>query len=187
MLLGWLLVACAHGVWAGIPKDMRCVTAVYSAYNYISFAGIPPKPMWHSQCRNLLKVTSIYAASEIYCNEHERARGLAQLADQCQEFGHEELLSRGAVAENLTEDAIRTMRVVDYQELSRADPIDIPVLLSASYYNLMFDTIVRSLDPMEADCSRLTGHSRILGNLRPGRTMHLGKHLHFEVRSRTGH
>ncbi|KAJ5851284.1 uncharacterized protein N7529_010669 [Penicillium soppii] len=150
MLLGWLLIACAHGVWAGILKDERCVTAVYSAYNYISFAGLPPKPMWHSRCRNILKVTSIYAASEIYCNERERTIGIAQLADDCQEFGHEALLSRDTLAENLTEEAIRNMRVIEYQELARADPIDFPVLLSPSYYNLMFNTIVRPLDPWEA-------------------------------------
>jgi hypothetical protein len=147
MLLGWLLVGCAHGVWAGIPKDEQCVTAVYSAYNYISFAGLPPKPLWHSRCRNALKVTSIYAASELYCNEHERTIGLVQLADQCRKFGNEELLSRDEVAENLTEDAIRNMKVVDYQELSRADPIDVPVLLSELYYSLMFNTIVRPETP----------------------------------------
>ncbi|CAG8879746.1 unnamed protein product [Penicillium salamii] len=141
MLLGWLLVACAQGVWANTPKDELCVTAVFSAYNYISFAGTPPKPLWHSRCRNALKVTSIYAASEVYCSEQARAQGLAELADQCREFGHEELLSRDEVAENLTEDAIRNMRRVDYLELSRADPVDVPVLLSATYYDLMFNTL----------------------------------------------
>jgi ferric-chelate reductase len=162
MLLGWLLVAYAHGVWAGIPKDERCVTAVYSAYNYISFTGLPPKPLWHSRCLNPLTVTSIYASSELYCNEHERTAGLAQLAEECREFGNNELLSRDAVAENLTEDAIQNMRVVDYQELSRADPIGVPVLLSETYYNLMFNTIVRFSDPWEVNCSGLT---EILGFL----------------------
>ncbi|CAG8133829.1 unnamed protein product [Penicillium olsonii] len=141
MLLGLLLIACAQGVWAGLATEEPCVTAIFSAYNYISFAGIPPKPLWHSRCRNTLKVTSIYAASEVYCNEDERERGLAQLADQCREFGHEELLSRDEVAENLTEDTIRNMRRVDYLELSRADPVDVPVLLSASYFDLMFNTL----------------------------------------------
>lgn len=147
MLLGLLLVACAQGVWADIPKDERCVTAVFSAYNYISFAGIPPKPLWQSRCRNPIKVTSIYAASDVYCTDHEREKGLAQLADECLEFGQVELISREEVAGNLTEDAVRNMRRVDYLELSRADPIDVPVLLSPTYYDLMFNTIVRSSDP----------------------------------------
>ncbi|KAJ5826477.1 hypothetical protein N7447_003240 [Penicillium robsamsonii] len=142
MLLRLLIIALAHGVWAK-PEDGRCVTAVYTAYNYISFAGVPTKgkDKWESQCRNPLEVTSIYAASDIYCNERERAIGLTQLADQCQEFGNLELLSREAVAKNLTEDAIRNMKTVDYQELSRGETVDAPILLSASYFDLMFNTI----------------------------------------------
>ncbi|KAJ5343706.1 uncharacterized protein N7506_003530 [Penicillium brevicompactum] len=141
MLLGLLLVACAQGVWASNPQDGLCVTAVFSAYNYISFAGIPPKPLWQSRCRNPIKVTSIYAATELYCTEYERDKGLSQLADECREFGHVELIPREEVAGNLTEDAVRNMRRVDYLELSRADPVDVPVLLSATYFDLMFNTL----------------------------------------------
>ncbi|KAJ5592086.1 hypothetical protein N7537_008990 [Penicillium hordei] len=142
MLLRWLVIALAHGVWAN-SEDELCVTAVYTAYNYISFVGVPAtgKRRWESQCQNPLKVASIYAASEIYCNERERAVGLTQLAEQCQEFGNLELLSREAVAENLTEDAIKNMKRVDYQELPRGEPADAPVLLSASYFGLMFNTL----------------------------------------------
>lgn len=144
MLLRWLVIALAHGVWAN-SEDELCVAAVYTAYNYISFAGVPTtgKGKWESQCRNPLKVASIYAASEIYCSERERAVGLTQLAEQCQEFGNLELLPKEAVAENLTEDAIANMKRVDYQELSRGEPADAPVLLSASYFDLMFNTLVR--------------------------------------------
>ncbi|KAJ5167554.1 uncharacterized protein N7482_006335 [Penicillium canariense] len=124
-----------------LPQDALCVTAVYSAYNYISFAGVPAKGMWDTRCQNPLKVTSIYAASEIYCSDGERTAGLAQLAAICREFGHHELLPRDVVAENLTEEAIHSMRTVDYLELSRADYAHTPVLLSASYFNRMFNTI----------------------------------------------
>jgi ferric-chelate reductase len=148
MLLRWLVIALANGVWAN-HEDEQCVTAVYSAYNYISFVGVPTKgkDIWLSQCRNPLKVASIYAASEIYCDQRERAIGLTRLADQCQEFGNLELLPREAVAENLTEDAIRNMKTVDYQELSRGEPVDTPILLSASYFGLMFNTLVRPFVP----------------------------------------
>lgn len=126
-----------------LAKDELCVTAIFSAYNYISFQGDPAKGMWDARCRNPLKVTSIYASSERYCRDGERLTGLAQLAKLCQEVGHRELLSRDSVAENLTREAVRDMRVVDYLELSRADYQQSPVLLSASYYHRMFDTIVR--------------------------------------------
>ncbi|KAJ6118067.1 hypothetical protein N7471_013944 [Penicillium samsonianum] len=141
MLLHWLVIALAQGVWANL-QDERCSTRHTTTYHLLA---IPQKgkDIWESQCRNPLKVASIYAASEIYCNEQERAIGLTQLANQCQKVGNLELLSRDAVAENLTEDAIRHMKTVDYQELSRGEPADAPVLLSASYFDLMFNTLVR--------------------------------------------
>lgn len=99
--------------------------------------------IWDTRCRNPIKVTSIYASSQTYCREDERRIGLAQLAKFCQEFGHGELLSKDAVAENLTEEAIRKMMIVDYLELPRRVSQNTPVLLSSSYYLRMFDTIVR--------------------------------------------
>lgn len=142
-LLGWLIVAlgACYTQASDLPKDERCVTAVYSAYNYISFAGIPALGMWDTRCQNPLKVASIYAASEVYCRDRERVAGLAQLATFCEEFGHRQLLPREAVAENITENAIRNMRIVNYLELSRAQAVDTPVILSASYFNRMFNTI----------------------------------------------
>jgi ferric-chelate reductase len=143
--LKWLAILCsARGVQGEfIPRDELCVTAIYSAYNYISFEGDPAMGMWDTRCRNPIKVTSIYASSQTYCRDDERLIGLAQLAKSCQEFGHSELLSRDAVAENLTKEAIRRMRIVDYLELPRGVSQHTPVLLSSSYYQRMFDTIVR--------------------------------------------
>ena len=146
LLLRWLAIALTtQWAWANdLPQEERCVTAVYSTYNYITFTGSPTKGLWDTRCQNPLKVASIYAASDLYCRDRERTAGLAQLASFCEEFGHVQLLPREAVAENLTEDAIRNMRKVDYLELDRSDPMDRPVLISASYFNLMFNTIVRS-------------------------------------------
>lgn len=145
LLFGWLATAFMFQIVRGenLPANERCVTAVYSAYNYVSFAGIPAKGMWDTRCQNPLKVASIYAASEVYCRDQERATGLAQLALLCETFGHRELLPREAVAENLTEDAIRNMRTVGYLEVSRAEILGTPVLLSASYFSRMYNTIVR--------------------------------------------
>ncbi|KAJ5311898.1 hypothetical protein N7508_002728 [Penicillium antarcticum] len=140
MLLGWLVLTLAQSVWANHQEE-QCVTTVFSAYNYISFAGLPTKGMWDTRCRNTLEVASIYAATEIYCDDIERAAGLTRLAAECQEFGHQELLPKDAVAENLTDDAIRNMRKVDYQELSRALPVNEPVIISQSYFDLVFNTI----------------------------------------------
>ncbi|KAJ5131567.1 uncharacterized protein N7515_007606 [Penicillium bovifimosum] len=141
MAFGWLVIALAQGAWASSTGNERCVTAVSSAYNYISFTGSAAEGIW-SGCRNRLKVASIYAASDIYCNEQERLIGFSQLANQCEGADNPQgLLSREDVAEYLTEDAIRKMRTVDYQELSPREPSDAPVMLSASYFENMFSTI----------------------------------------------
>jgi ferric-chelate reductase len=144
-LLPWLgILSSAWGVQGeSLAKDELCVTAIFSAYNYISFQGHPTKGMWDIRCRNPLQVISIYASSGIYCHDGERVVGLAKLAKLCREVGHSELLPRDAVAGNLNEEAVRNMRVVDYQELSRTDFQGTPVLLSSTYFHRMFNTIVR--------------------------------------------
>lgn len=118
------------------------MAAIYSAYNYITFAGLPAAGMWATRCQNPLQVTSIYASSEVYCTEGERLAGLAALKEQCEEFGHCQLLPREAVAGNLTEDAIRNMRRLEYMEVPRGQAVEGPVLLSANYFERMFKTIV---------------------------------------------
>jgi hypothetical protein len=145
LLFGWLATAFMFRIVRGedLPANERCVTAVYSAYNYLFFAGSPAKGMWDTRCQNPFKVASIYAASEVYCQDQERATGLAQLSAYCEQFGHRELLPREAVAENLTEDAVRNMRTVGYLEVPRTEILDTPVLLSAAYFSRMFNTIVR--------------------------------------------
>ncbi|KAJ5704275.1 hypothetical protein N7493_011413 [Penicillium malachiteum] len=141
--LGWLLVAlgasCAWGDY--LPVDERCVTAIYSAYNYITFSGTPATGMWDTRCQNPLKVASIYAASEVYCQDADGAAGLAQMAAGCEEYGHRQLLPREAVAENLTRDALRAMRVVHYLELTRSDVMDTPIMISPSYFQQVYATI----------------------------------------------
>ncbi|KAJ6031642.1 hypothetical protein N7540_002374 [Penicillium herquei] len=141
--LGWLLVAlsasCAWGNY--LPVDERCVTAIYSAYNYITFAGTPARGMWDTRCQNPLKVASIYAASEIYCSDVEQAAGLSQMAAECEKFGYRQLLPTEAVAENLTKDAVRAMRVVHWLELTRNDVMDAPVMISPGYYGQVYATI----------------------------------------------
>jgi hypothetical protein len=143
MAFRWLVIALAQSAWADSTGNERCVTAVSSAYNYISFTGFPAQGIWESGCRNRLKVASIYAASDIYCNGQERVIGFSRLANQCEGADNQGLLPREAVAEYLTEDAIRKMRTVDYQELSPREPSDAPVIISPSYFENMFNTIVR--------------------------------------------
>lgn len=125
-----------------IPKNERCVTAVYTALGYVSFTGEPAVGMWNIRCQNSLMVTSVYAATEKYCEKDEQSAGLGQLNSYCQRLTHRQLLPRKNVAENLTDENVREMRVVEFQELSRSDKVDYPVLVSAAFYGRTFNTIV---------------------------------------------
>ena len=127
---------------SAIPKNERCVTAVYTALNYLSFEAVPENGYWETRCRNPLKVTSIYAASETYCHGRELAAGLHQLESLCREFAPADLLSRDELAENLTEDALHQMRVVDYLEVPRGEFLNEPVIISKSYYDRVLRTVV---------------------------------------------
>lgn len=126
-----------------LPKNERCVTAVYTALNYLSFEGEPTTGLWQTRCQNCLKVTSIYAAAEIYCEEEERIAGVAQLDNLCRSSANVELSPRQTVAENLTEEKIKQMDIVEFQEIPRTDVLGSPVLISPAYYDRVFRTIVR--------------------------------------------
>ncbi|KAE8153198.1 FRE family ferric-chelate reductase [Aspergillus avenaceus] len=140
----WLSLVCfVSFAYSALPVNERCVTAVYTAYGYITFAE--PKQhtakAWLSRCQNPLTILSIYASADIYCTPPERTAGFAQLGAFCRDYAHTDLIPRKALADNLTDDAIKHMRVVDYGELRRSEPVDSPVLLSSTYYQRMFDTI----------------------------------------------
>lgn len=124
-----------------IPPNERCVTAVYTAYEYLSFSRQPNKGLWAPRCRNRLHVLSIYAASDLYCSDAEREAGFAQLDDQCRQYAGVDLIPRQEFAPNLTHEAISQMRVVEFGELPKKGPLDTPILISKSYYSRVFRTI----------------------------------------------
>ncbi|PLB47489.1 FRE family ferric-chelate reductase [Aspergillus steynii IBT 23096] len=141
--LCWLLLV--SNIYLGassiIPSDERCVTAIYTAYGYINFAGSPSVGFWDTRCLNPLKVTSIYASSQVHCSPSEQAAGLSQLATLCREVAGLDLIPRDQLAANLTETAIQRMQVVGYGEIPRNLPLDAPVVLSTSHYDRTFRTI----------------------------------------------
>ncbi|KAE8372399.1 ferric reductase like transmembrane component-domain-containing protein [Aspergillus bertholletiae] len=146
LLLTWLLLLVLHTSVAYSkvsPVNERCVTAVYTACGYIPFATPPEaaRGFWGSRCQNPWTVTSIYAAADVYCNPSERTAGFTQLQSSCQQFGNVDLIPRDTLAANLTEGAVDRMRIVDYGEIPRSEPVDYPVLLSESFFHRTFRTI----------------------------------------------
>ncbi|KAL4777278.1 ferric reductase like transmembrane component-domain-containing protein [Aspergillus nidulans var. acristatus] len=137
-LVFWIPAAQARS--SIVPVNERCVDSIVTAYTYITFAGSTSRKFLDQRCQNPLAVTSIYASSDVYCRPEEREAGIARLDGICSDAGLE-LLSRDSVRENLTEDAIRGMRRVDYGELDMSEGIKYPVLLSAEYFRRVFLTM----------------------------------------------
>ncbi|KAL4746498.1 hypothetical protein BDW72DRAFT_207291 [Aspergillus terricola var. indicus] len=137
-LLFWTPAAQARS--SVVPVNERCVDSIVTAYTYITFVGSASRKSLDQRCQNPLAVTSIYASSDVYCRPAEREAGMARLDGMCCEAGLE-LLPRDSVRENLTEDAIRGMRRVDYRELDISEGIEYPVLLSAEHFRKVFLTM----------------------------------------------
>ncbi|KAL3452766.1 ferric reductase like transmembrane component-domain-containing protein [Aspergillus insuetus] len=123
-----------------LPVNERCVTSVHTAYGYIAFSSSPSNGHYQTKCEDSLKVTSIYASAEIFCQPDEREAGIKGLEKVCSGLGFE-LIPREQLAENLTEDAISRMRAVDYFEVPVSEPVDVPVLLTRAHYDRVFKTI----------------------------------------------
>ncbi|KAL4734571.1 ferric reductase like transmembrane component-domain-containing protein [Aspergillus similis] len=138
LLLSW--IPAAHARSSIAPVNERCVDSIVTAYTYITFAGSTSRKSLDERCQNPLAVTSIYASSDVYCRPEEREAGIARLNGMCSEAGLE-LLPRHSVKGNLTEDAIRGMRRVDYGELDMSERIGYPVLLSAEHFRRVFLTM----------------------------------------------
>lgn len=129
---------------------------------------------WQTRCQNRLKVTSIYAAAEVYCDEDERKAGFAQLDKSCRSSANVELLPRKTVVENLTEEKIKQMEIVEYLAIPRSEVLGSPVLISSAYYDRVFRTIVRDIvnhnGENKRDNTNTENCSRIPGRLKCGLT-----------------
>lgn len=143
-MLLWLLIV-PVALADVVAPSQHCVTAVYTAYNYLTFTG-PWEGFWLPKCQNPLEVISIYASSERYCRTDEQTSGFAFLQSLCQEWAHAGLIPREQVAANLTDDAIQRMRVVEFGEIPRREPVEEPILISPTYFDRTFRTVVALQD-----------------------------------------
>lgn len=139
MLLWLLLVPVALA--DGLAPSQYCVNAVSTAYNYLTFTG-PGEGFYLSKCQNVLKVTSIYASSERFCSPDELTSGFALLESLCEKWADASLIPREQVAANLTGDAVRHMREVEFGEIPRTKPMGEPILISPTFYDRTFRTLV---------------------------------------------
>jgi hypothetical protein len=131
-----------------LNKDQYCVDAVYEALSSLSFEGSSADVYWESTCQNLLKVGTIYASAKRYCTDHEISAGTALLRKYCLEYGKLELLPYSDFQTILTEDYLSSLRVIDYEEIPATENVTAVVLISTTYFEASFRTIVSHRSPL---------------------------------------
>jgi hypothetical protein len=129
---------------SALRKDQYCLDAVYEALSELAFVGNTPDDYWNSTCTNPIRLTSMYASAMTYCTEHEITSGAKLLAAYCEEYGLVELTPISQFVKILTPEYIKTIRVVDYEEIPATENISSPILMSQSYYDASFRTTVSS-------------------------------------------
>jgi len=125
-----------------LDKNQYCVDAVYEALSSLSFEGSSADAYWESTCQNPLKVGTIYASATRYCTNREISAGTALLEKYCLEYGELGLLPYSNFKLNLTEEYLSSLRVIDYEEIPATENVTAVVLISTSYFEASFRTIV---------------------------------------------
>lgn len=125
-----------------IPQNEICATAIYQVYSDLSFVGNVSAAPAISACRNPLKVASIYAATRTYCKPQDFNASVQYYAGKCAGFGGVTMIPESEVADNLTAAAVQSMRVVGKGEVPSYSKLSAPVLVSRSWFDVAFKTIV---------------------------------------------
>jgi hypothetical protein len=136
-LLPFLLVL-LYGAAPSHAREVKeseiCVEAISEALATLSFYGNL------SICTNRLRTYSIYATIKLYCTEREIEPGLEYINKNCQ--GALSRLPYEDVEPELTNAFLRSLRVVDFQEVPSTEVLDTAVLISGSYFKAAYRTIV---------------------------------------------
>lgn len=138
-----------------VSDEERCVEAIFEAYTHLSFTGSHSQPFLVDSCLNPLRTWSIYASVKVFCASSEIQPGLRHINKPCQ--GELSRTPYADIAPALTEDYIRSLRVVDYAEVPKAVELDTPVLISRAYYEASFRTNVSQTTSLSNRTERADG------------------------------
>jgi hypothetical protein len=141
--LSFLLVF-AHSITPGLAEEVKesqvCAESITSALALLSFSSSDTTP---NACTNLFRTYSIYAAIKLYCPEPEIKPGIEQINKHC--TGEQSRLPYAEIEPDLTDSYLRLLRVVDFQEVPADEELEEPVLISKTYFDTYYKTIVRHM------------------------------------------
>jgi hypothetical protein len=136
------LAARTSGATAESPQSERCIVSISEALSYLRFRGTHNTSFLVDACTNRLRTYSEYAAAKVYCTETEIRHGLLLLDRDCSKAGLERQPYE-SVAPILTDGYIRSLRVLEFREVSKGVELTEPILISRNYFWRAYRTNAR--------------------------------------------
>ena len=143
MLLSFLLLGIALLLRPSecLTADQYCGDAVQTTIGSFAFNGSEPDDYWGNLCTNELGYLSIAAGIKTYCSAAEVLPGWAIVQEYCLDSVLE-LPEWDTVLPDLTDDAVQSFQVVEFEDIDPTKIWDNSVLLSESLYTASYRTTV---------------------------------------------
>lgn len=132
------------GLGLGSDPAVECVNGIRTDIAEFTFTGGSPEDYWGNLCTNDLSVHSMWAATKVYCSEHEIEAGTKFFAGYCTEYGGVELIPYSKILPELTDEYIASLPIVGYSDINETKIWDHAVLISKDFYKAGMKTTVRT-------------------------------------------
>ncbi|EXJ84251.1 hypothetical protein A1O3_04918 [Capronia epimyces CBS 606.96] len=113
---------------------IECINGIRTDIAEFTFAGGEASGYWVNLCSNNLSVHSMWAATKLYCTQHEIEAGSKMLGEYCLEYALVELTPYSEVLPSLTDAYIASLPVVEYSDIDATKIWNQSVLLSKDFY-----------------------------------------------------
>jgi len=123
--------------------NVYCLDGIRTALAGIVFDGTDPEDYWANICTNNLSVTSMWAATKVYCSNREITAGEEMLGGYCTEYGSVTLVPYSDVLPKLTQNFIKSMPIVEFKDVDSPVIWNSSVLISAGLFKASKRTVVR--------------------------------------------
>lgn len=139
VLLGALL---SYGV---VGAETLCIDGITTAVTLFTFADA--SSYYVNLCAGSLTSLSVWAAAKAYCTPLEIEAGTRSLSVTCLQYGGMELTSYADTVGNLTDEFMKNLKVVEYEDIAEANLWNETILISESLLQSSERTVVCSHNP----------------------------------------
>ena len=132
----------SYGVAA---DDTLCVNAITTAVTPFKFADA--SSYYVDVCAGSMTSLSVWAAAKTYCTPLEAEAGIRSLNVTCLQHGGMELTSYDDTQGNFTDEFMKSLKVVEYEDIAEAKLWNETILISKPLFETSERTVVCSHDP----------------------------------------